>query len=138
MRHAARQFPSWLIFDVGQKTIVDDEELYYRRSEISDRLAYLMVYAPDFPPEDRRTLEKEKAELSSSIARYERDYPAAAQHPRFPLFKVELEAAFEAAAADASDITRLFQIATDRFEETFCPPPKGPDFIAGPSGITRA
>ena len=117
---------------------MDDEELYYRRSEIREHLAYLIVYAPNFPAEDRRTLEDERAALSSTIERYERDYSAVAVHPRFPIFKMELNSAFEAAAADTSDVSRLFQIAAERFEETFRPPPTGPDFVAGPSGITRA
>lgn len=117
---------------------MNEEELHYRRSEISDLLAYLMTSAPDFPAEDRTTLPKEREEMFSRIARYERDYPSAAKHPRFSLFKIEVAAAFEAAIAGSSEMTRLFQIAGERFEETFYSLPQGPDFIAGPTGVAKA
>lgn len=116
---------------------MNEEELYYRRSEIRDRLAYLMMYAPDFPSEDRTSVPKEREELLSLVAGYERDYSNAAKHPRFSLFKSEVAAAFEGAAVGASETTRLFQTAAERFEET-SQPPSGPNFIAGPSGITKA
>jgi hypothetical protein len=122
----------------GEISTVTKEELYYRRSAVREKLSYLVVYATGFPTEDRTSLKKEQEALLSYLDRYEREFPSAVTHPRYALFKMELDAAFEAAASGASGITRLFQIAADRFSETLRPPTDGPDFVASPSGITKA
>jgi hypothetical protein len=117
---------------------VNEEALYYQRSQISDRLAYLMLHVPDFPAEDRTSLVQEREAMFSRIERYEREFPSAAKHPRFSLFRIEIGAAFDGAAAGASGATRLFQIAAERFDDTSCAPPNGPDFIVSGSGVTKA
>ena len=115
-----------------------EEKLYYRRSLVSDKLAYLMLCATGFPAEDHTSLKEERDALLAYLTRYEQEFPSAVAHPRYALFKIELEAAFEAAESGTSGATRLFQIAADRFDETSRPPPVGPDFVASPSGITKA
>ena len=114
-----------------------EEDLHNQRTVIRDRLAYLVVYAVDFPVEDCTSLKKERDALFAELVRYEHEFPVAIEHPRYALFKTELGCAFEAAASGVPNITQLFQIAAGRFDETLRPLASGPDFIASPSGTIK-
>ena len=48
-----------------------DEELYYVRSEITDRISYMSICGPEFPSEDRTSLAKEEFAIRASVAKYQ-------------------------------------------------------------------
>lgn len=113
-----------------------DEALYYIHSDITNRIAYLCISTPDLPSEDRTSFAKEESAIRASVAKYQREFPEEADHPAFRLFVLELDEAIDAARRGESRVSLKFQTASERFEESFSPP-KGPDFIAGPSGLTK-
>jgi len=111
------------------------EELFHLRSLVLDKMGYVLICAPDFPPADHTTLQREQDDLTSLMARHRTVLRTAEQLTWHRLAEQEVIGAFEAfSSGNRHSACSRIQQAEDHFRRSFKPKKIRPTFIAGPDG----
>jgi len=114
------------------------KDLRDRVSETRDLFAYLIVYAPELPAEDRTTLDAEIAMVRDNLGEIA-DHLSKSAHREWlnlALREVdEAKAAFEAGAPDKG--IQLLQAAEGHFLNLLRNKSSRPEFVVDPGGKAR-
>jgi hypothetical protein len=115
------------------------EQLYYLRSRILDEMAYILVYAPNFPAEDETTLERKRDETLLRMSEHRAALQADDQLTWHRLAEQEFASAINAfISGDGPTGCSQLQQAEEHFRRSFKPKKIRPNFIVGPDGeITK-
>jgi hypothetical protein len=103
-----------------------------------DELSYIVIYAPNFPAEDKTSIEQEMEHVLAGVAQLLQKARQAHSKQLLVLAAQELAQANEAfRSGDSKNGRRLIQEGEEHIREALRPRPRKPSFIAGPAGVLK-
>ncbi len=111
------------------------EQLHYLRSRILDKMAYVLVYAPDFPAEDRTNLHQCQDQLAAMTSEHRASLRTEDQLKWHRIAEQELDDAFNSfTAGDGHRRCSQIQRAEEHFRKSFKAKKIRPNFVVGTDG----
>lgn len=111
------------------------EELHHLRSGVLESMGFVLVYAPDFPPDDHTDLGQIRKRLLSQLAQHRVALRTEEQLTWQRLCEQETASAFDAfASGDTATGRSVIQRAEQHFRQSFKPKHIRPGFVVGADG----
>jgi hypothetical protein len=111
------------------------EQLHNLRSKILDKMAYVLVYAPNFPAEDRTSLQQCRDRLTAMTSEHRASVRTDDQLKWHRIAEQELDDAFNAfAAGDTHRGCSQIQRSEEHFRKSFKAKPIRPNFVVAMDG----